>query len=238
MIDRVRLRSIRRRRAWPAVPLALLAAPAAAQQQDAQLWTQINTNVPLTDDVRVTLEQIARFSDRQDGLYQSEFGALLGLRLAKGIELGFGYRKVGAHNGNTGADEDRLRQQIVGTFGAFTTRFRVDERFNPLGREIGFRIRPLVRYNYRLRPSGLALFASHESFYLPNATKWGQRRGYERMRNIVGLLVPIGRRLSMDVGYLNQFRPGRSGARAQMDHALTLQWTINLNGTVFPGVHD
>ena len=45
----------------------LFATPAAAQQQDAQLWTQINTNVPLTDDVRVTLERIARFSDRQDG---------------------------------------------------------------------------------------------------------------------------------------------------------------------------
>ena len=214
------------------------AAPAWAQQQDEQLWTQINTNVPLTDDVRVTLEQIARFSDRQDGLYQTEFGALLGLKVRKGIELGFGYRKVGAHNGNTGADEDRIRQQVVGTFGPVTTRFRVDERFNPRGPGVGIRIRPLVRYNYKLRPKGWALFVSHESFYLPNSTGWGQRSGYERMRNIVGVVVPIGSRMSADVGYLNQWRPGRSAARAQMDHALTVQLTVNLRGFVFPHLHD
>jgi len=217
---------------------ALSALPAYAQQQDAQLWTQINTNVPLTDGVRVTLEQIARFSDRQDGLYQTEFGALLGVRAAKGIELGFGYRKVGAHNGNTGADEDRIRQQVVGTFGGFTTRFRVDERFNPRGSEIGFRVRPLLRYNQRLGAGKWALFVSHESFFLPNSTRWGQRSGYERMRNIIGFVVPVGRLMTADVGYLNQFRPGRSDARAQMDHALNLQLTINLQGQVFPHLND
>lgn len=217
---------------------ALSALPAYAQQQDAQLWTQINTNVPLTDGVRVTLEQIARFSDRQDGLYQTEFGALLGIRAAKGIELGVGYRKVGAHNGNTGADEDRIRQQVVGTFGGFTTRFRVDERFNPRGSEIGFRVRPLLRYNQRLGTGKWALFVSHESFFLPNSTRWGQRSGYERMRNIVGVVVPIGKLMTADVGYLNQFRPGRSDARAQMDHALNLQLTINLQGEVFPHLND
>lgn len=214
------------------------ASPALAQQQDGQLWTQVNTNVPLTDDVRVTLEQIARFSDRQDGLYQTEFGALLGIKLSKQLEMGFGYRKVGAHNGNTGVDEDRIRQQVVGTFGPVVTRFRVDERFDPRGPGIGIRIRPLVRYNYKLRPRGWALFVSHESFYLPNSTSWGQRSGYERMRNIAGVVVPIGKRMSMDVGYLNQFRPGRANARAQMDHALTIQLTINLRGFVFPNVHD
>ena len=218
--------------------LLAIATPAAAQQQDAQLWTQINTNVPLTDEVRVTLEQIARFSDRQDGLYQTEFGALLGVKAAKGIELGFGYRKVGAHNGNSGADEDRIRQQVVGTFGGFTTRFRVDERFNPRGSEIGFRVRPLLRYNQRLGAGKWALFVSHESFFLPNSTRWGQRSGYERMRNIIGFVVPVGRLMTADVGYLNQFRPGRSDARAQMDHALNLQLTINLQGQVFPHLND
>lgn len=224
--------------AFGLLTLLAIATPAAAQQQDAQLWTQINTNVPLTDGVRVTLEQIARFSDRQDGLYQTEFGALLGIRAAKGIELGVGYRKVGAHNGNTGADEDRIRQQVVGTFGGFTTRFRVDERFNPRGSEIGFRVRPLLRYNQRLGTGKWALFVSHESFLLPNSTRWGQRSGYERMRNIVGIVVPIGKLMTADVGYLNQFRPGRGDARAQMDHALNLQLTINLQGEVFPHLND
>lgn len=214
------------------------AAPVSAQQQDEQLWLQINTNVPITDKFRVTLEQIGRWSDQQRGLYQTEFGGLISLRVAKGVELGFGYRRVSAYNGNTAADEDRLRQHIVATFGPIATRLRVDERFNPGGPEIGFRIRPLIRYNYKLRPNGLALFASHESFYLPNSTRWGQREGYERMRNIVGVMVPIGKHVMADIGYLNQFRPARSGAVAQMDHAFNLQLTINLRGFVAPAVHD
>ena len=220
------------------VPLALVARPAAAQQQDVQLWSQVNVNVPLAEGAKLTLEQIARVSDRQDGLYQTEYGALLGLRVAPGIELGLGYRRVGAHNGNNGADEDRLRQQVVGTFGRFVTRFRVDERFNPRGDEVGFRIRPLLRYNHPLARKGVALFVSHESFFLPNSTSWGQRRGYERMRNIVGATLPIGRDIAADLGYLNQYRFARGTARAEMDHALTLQVTVNLGAVLSQMVHD
>ena len=218
--------------------LAFAAAPATAQQQDEQLWLQVNTNVPLGDDFRLTLEQIARFGDRQGGLFQTEFGGIVGYRIAPGIELGVGYRKVGTHNRNTAADEDRLRQHIVASFGRFVTRLRLDERFNPRGDEIGFRLRPLLRYNYPLRARGWALFASHESFYLPNATAWGQVRGYERMRNVLGVTVPIGTAISADVGYLNQYRLGQRGARAQMDHALSVQLTINVAPHVAPKVDD
>ncbi|SFS12521.1 DUF2490 domain-containing protein [Sphingomonas jatrophae] len=210
-----------------AIAALLIAGPVHAAQQDEQLWLQANTNLPLAAKLRVTLEQIARFGDRPGGLYQTEFGALLGYRISKQVELGFGYRRVGLYN-SSARDEDRLRQQVVATFGRITTRFRVDERFHPEGSEIGFRIRPLIRYNHPLGPKGLAAFISHESFLLPNATSWGQRSGYERMRNIIGLAVPIGRRMSADMGYLNQYRPPRSGASAQMDHALSVQLTINL----------
>ena len=155
------------RRSILVLPFAAAAMPAAAQQQDEQLWLQVNANVPLAKDWRLTLEQIARFSDRQDGLYQTEFGVLLGLRVAKGVELGAGYRKVGAHNGNTGANEDRLRQQVVATFGRISTRFRIDERFNTRASGVGVRIRPLVRYNYPLGSRGVALFASPWPSSLP-----------------------------------------------------------------------
>lgn len=212
--------------------------PAQAQRHDAQWWFQANTNVPIADHVRVTLEQIARTSDRQEGLYQTEFGALLGFRVAKGVELGVGYRKVGAHNGNDAGNEDRLRQQVVATVGPVVMRLRVDERFAARAREVGFRVRPLVRYNHRLGRDGWALFASHESFYLPNSTDAGQRRGYERMRNIVGVAVPLAERVVADVGYLNQYRIGRAGARGQMDHALTVQLTINLQSFRVPRVND
>lgn len=200
---------------------------AQAQQTDEQVWLQINENVQLAPATRFTFEQIARFGDRPGGLYTTEFGGLVTQRIGKGVELGLGYRRVSFHNGNNAADEDRLRQQLVVTRGRFMGRLRLDERFHPDGDEIGFRLRPLIRYNHPLNGHGLAVFAIHESFYTLNETRWGQRRGYDRMRNSVGLTVPIASGLSADIGYLNQFRPARSGSRAQMDHALSLQLTIN-----------
>ena len=64
-------------------------------------------------------------------------GALLGQRVSKQFELGFGFRHVAFYNGNTAADENRFRQQVLGTFGRLSTRFRIDERLHPAGEEVG-----------------------------------------------------------------------------------------------------
>lgn len=216
----------------------MTAMPAWAQQEDAQAWEQLNIVLPLAEGVRVTAEQIARTSDRQEGIYTTEYGILVGVQITKGVELGIGYRHVGFFNANTAADEDRIRQQIVVARGRFAARLRLDQRFHPRGDEIGFRVRPLVRYNLPIGKSRFSLFGSHESFILPNSTVWGQRAGYERMRNIVGVNLPIGKALSADIGYLNQHRLARVGARAQMDHALTLQLTINLDKLGVAMLHD
>ncbi|WP_028965863.1 DUF2490 domain-containing protein [Sphingomonas phyllosphaerae] len=215
----------------------MIATPAAAQVEDEQFWEQVNLNVPLTPEVRVTLEQIGRWGDRADGISQTEYGALLGWKSGKAIEWGFGYRRVGLFSATgPGVHENRLRQQVVLSHGNLVARFRVDERFNPGGDEVGVRIRPLVRANIPLRSRKLAFFASHESFFLPNSTRWGQRSGYERMRNMLGITVPlVSRKAMLDIGYLNQFRFGRNGARPVMEHALSLQLTINAIG---PILHD
>ncbi|WP_240500144.1 DUF2490 domain-containing protein [Sphingomonas montana] len=218
------------------LPLTFVATPAVGQ--DVQGWEQLNVIVPLAPSVRVTLEQIARVSDRQGGPYTTKLGALLGLQVAPGVELGFGYRHVGFHSENLAANENRFRQQVVIARGRFAGRLRLDERFNPLGSEIGFRVRPLLRYNLPTRRERVVLFVSHESFILPNSTAWGQRAGYERMRNIVGVTFPIGPLVMADLGYLNQYRIARGGARGQMDNAVTIQLTINLGALSVAALND
>lgn len=217
-------------RFFPCAAFLLLAGvvPAQAQQEDVQAWEQLNVVVPLVPRVRLTVEQIARAGDRLGGIYTTEYGGILGWQMRKGVELGMGYRRVGFHNRNLAPDEDRLRQHLVVTSGRFAGRFRVDERFVPHARGVGVRIRPLLRYNLPVGRDRLALFASHESIVLVNTTRWGQRAGYERMRNIVGITVPAGKVLSVDIGYLNQYRLPRAGGRPQMDHAVSIQATVNL----------
>ena len=96
-------RSASLRPLW-ALPLLAASMGAHAQQKDEQIWFQANTHVPLDGNTRLTLEQIARFSDRDDGMTQSELGVLVGQRVSKSLELGFGYRHVGFHNRNTALD--------------------------------------------------------------------------------------------------------------------------------------
>ncbi|GGI90837.1 hypothetical protein GCM10007973_28940 [Polymorphobacter multimanifer] len=216
---------------------AAVSVPACAQQQDGQLWLQANTNAAIAKDLQLTVEQIARFSDRQQGLYQTEFGGLLGYRATPNIELGFGYRRVDFFNANTAGGEHRLRQHIVATFGPLTTRLRVDQRFSSDAPGVGIRIRPLLRFNHRLHES-FTLFVSHESFFLPNSTRWGQRSGYERARNIIGVTVPVGRFIKADVGYLNQFRLAQGNTPTQMEHALNFQFTFNLTDQSAASVTD
>ena len=183
----------------------------------------------LGGDAKVTLESIARFSDDAGGFFHAELGGIVTVPAARGIELGFGYRHVEERDhGGARPDEDRLRQQVtLALGGGFAARLRSEQRFHQSGGETGWRIRPQLRFTAPLG-KGVAFFAAHEDFVNLNATGWGQRRGYERMRNAAGLTVPLAPRLSGDLGYLNQYRFGRGGARDRMDHAATFSLTLAL----------
>jgi len=209
-------------RALPALPLFLLATPALAQRTDDQLWLQATGTVPVSDHSEATIENIVRFGDRAKGLSHTEIGGLLAWKIGK-IEIGVGYRHVEDFNdGRELPNEERTRQHIIVPLGAgFATRLRLEQRFNSSGPGIGHRVRGQLRFNRPLGKGGLGLFAAHETFLNLNTTGWGQRSGIERMRNTIGLGVPIGRQLRLETGYLNQYRFGRFGARAQMDHAVT-----------------
>ncbi|WP_404336820.1 DUF2490 domain-containing protein [Sphingomonas sp. MMS12-HWE2-04] len=211
---------------------ALLAVPVAAhaQQTDRQLWLQTNGSTQIAKDTRVTLESIGRFGDAAGGFSHAELGALFTRAIAKGVEIGIGYRHVEDwDHGDVLPNEERLRQQVVFTLGGgVMTRLRLEQRFNSRGGPVGVRIRPQLRYALPLAAKGPSLFVSHEDFFNFNDTGWGQRSGYERTRNAIGLSVPLSQHVTTDIGYLNQYRFGRDGGRDKMDHALTMALAITL----------
>lgn len=212
-----------------AAALLILAMPASAQQTDEQLWLQANGSVTVGAREKVTLESIVRFGNRADGLSHAELGGVFTHTTRGGVELSFGYRHVEDWNqGVRLPHEERLRQMVLVPLGSgFTGRLRFEQRFNSSGDEIGFRLRPRLGFETPLG-HGLKLFATQEHFLNLNTTAWGQRGGYERMRNATGVSIPLGGQLRGDVGYLNQFRFGRDGRRDQMDHVLTFTLSLNV----------
>ena len=210
-----------------ALPFLLLSLPAAAQRIDEQLWLQANATTKLSDDTSVTLESIARFSDRADGLAHSEFGGIVSHRLRDGVEIGIGYRHIQDYDHDRRvANDERFRQQITFTLApGLTTRTRFEQSFSSAGPDVALRWRQQLRFS---QPIGehIALVASHESFFNLNDTR--QRSGYDRMRNTVGLSVALSKALKSEIGYLNQYRFGRAGARDSMDHIATFTLTITL----------
>jgi hypothetical protein len=213
-----------------ALPVMLTATPALAQQTDEQLWLQVNGSVEVGAREKLTMEAIARFSDRAEGLSHTELGLLFTHKLRSGVELSFGYRHVEDWDRNGRLpNEERFRQMVlVPLGGGFSGRLRFEQRFNSSGGEIGFRLRPRLGYDTPLGSHGLHLFATSEHFLNFNSTAWGARGGYERMRNAVGVSIPLGRRLRGEVGYLNQYRFGRDGRRDQMDHVATFTLSFNI----------
>ncbi len=209
--------------------LLILASPAAAQQVDEQLWLQANAATEVGKEATLTLESIARFGDRADGLAHTEFGGLASWRPSKAIEIGGGYRHVQDYDHDRRIpNEERLREQVtVQIAGGFATRLRFEQRFSSAGPEVGMRVRGQLRFTLPFGNRGVAAFAAHESFIDLNRTDWGQQRGYERMRHSLGLQFPLAKRLRAEAGYLNQYRFGRHGARDQMDHAATFTTTLN-----------
>jgi hypothetical protein len=216
------------------VPALVLAAQAAqAQQTDHQLWLQTNGSVEVGAREKVTLEGIGRFSDRAEGFSHAEFGVLFTHKTETGVELSLGYRHVEDWNrGQSLPNEERLRQMVLVPLGSgFSGRFRLEQRFNSSGGGVGVRLRPRLGFESPLGSGDAKLFATQEHFVNFNDTGWGQRGGYERMRNAAGVSLPLGGKLRGEIGYLNQYRFGRDGRRDQMDHVASFTLSFNVAGS-------
>lgn len=215
-----------------AIPVVLVASPALAQEQDEEMWLTVGGSVPLAEKTSIDGEAIARFSNA-DGLYETEFGVVVTHELSDTVTIAAGYFRVpGYDHGNVTHIDDRPRQQItvqLGKFlgGSWQTRVRTEQRFRNDGDDVGHRVRPQVRYTLPLG-GDTRLRLSHESYINLNTTDWGQRGGYERMRNIAAVVTPLNDDIDIEFGYLNQYRFGQDpGRRDTMDHVMTAALAID-----------
>ena len=221
-------------------PLAcagLLALPqaAAATVEDEQLWLTGGATVDLGGGFRLSEEMTARFGDAANGLYEIENNLLLGYKISKVATIWAGHTHDPLYNGgNFTRMEHRLRQQItldnvtkIGT-GSVSLRLRTEQRWREGLTGTGWRIRPFVRYSLPVASKGkTTLQFGHESFINLSTTSFQATSGYDRMRNNVSVKCPLGKKLSGEVGYLNQYQFVRS-AQNKMDHIATVALSLSL----------
>lgn len=205
----------------------LLPAAAMAQEEDQELWLTGGASVKLGEGTKFEFDTVSRFGNDAGGLYEIEINTLIAHEIAKGVTIGGGYvRNVNYSRGTVTRTEDRLRVQLglSGNAGAvrLSGRLRVEQRWRTGGDDIGYRFRPQIKAALPLGESPFSLVGSHESLIPLNDTDWGEQAGYDRMRNMVGVNWKASKLLSIEAGYLNQYRFGRGGDRDVMDHALAM----------------
>lgn len=208
-----------------AIGAVLLVLPSAAQADDGQLWLGANAHGPIAGGVELGVETIERFGrDGEDGLYESENSAMLGVRFDRAT-LAAGYVRDIVYRGGDATIEQRARQDLgidhlirIGPLGV-GARLRMEERWRDGSSGTGVRIRPFVRLTLPITRK-LNLLASHESF-VNLGSGAGQRRGYDRARDFLGIGVPLTRRVGVEIGYLNQWTRGAQTAGAA---AFMLGW--------------
>jgi hypothetical protein len=217
---------MRRIATFAIVMAALAAGSPALATDDEQAWGTLNVNVALPSHFKLQNETVVRTGNAK-GLYEVEDNLMLGYQADPHITLWLGYTHDPQYlHGSFTVMEQRFRQQLsfdnVAKLGSATLsgRLRMEERWREGVSATAWRLRPGVRVSLPLIGK-TKLVLNHESFINFNTTTFQRQSGYERMRNSVGVNVPLSRQLTLDVGYLNQHGFVRGGADTS-DHVLNL----------------
>ena len=199
------------------VAAAAISQPAVAASPDSQLWTNGVLNLKLSDDWRLQEEMTGRWSDKRNGLYEIESNTLLGYRLNKTVTVWAGYTHDPQYlAGHFTVMEHRAREQA--TFDGFAKlgagklsgRIRLEQRWRNGMNGTGWRLRPYLKYSLPIAGK-TALNLSSEPFFNLNKTRFQKQSGLERVRNLVTVSTPLTKRLSGELGYMNQHGFVRGG---------------------------
>lgn len=207
----------------------MMASPALALEEDPEVWGAATATISANDKVVVWLEAQGRFSDDASRLGQLLLRPAVGLKLDKTTTAFIGYAYVFTDPiGPASSEEHRIWQQLNwrllgdGQGVTVTGRTRFEQRFRQGSSDMGLRFRQLLRVTAPTS-SAVRLVGWHESFIAIDDTNWGQRSGFDRMRNFVGIAYPVNANVSIEPGYMNEYV--RLRAQDRMNHIASL--TIN-----------
>ena len=196
--------------------LALSAAPAAAAEDDGNVWLGQFATINATDKVYVRLEAQERFTNDAERLGQLLLRSLVGYRINKDVNIGAGYAyvltdPVGPVELNEHRFYQELNVRLISTEGGVTldSRTRLEQRTFEEREDTQWRVRQFVQL--RVPVSGNNKIVAYTEPFIDLDQGSVQRGGLSIWRNFVGVSVPLAKGIEVVPGYLNQYvvRDGR-----------------------------
>ncbi|RNJ63891.1 MAG: DUF2490 domain-containing protein [Porphyrobacter sp. IPPAS B-1204] len=195
---------------------ALTGVPAAAAEDDGNIWLGQFATINASESVYVRLEAQERFTNDAGRLGQLLLRSLVGYRISKDASIGAGYAYVLTDPpGPAQLNEHRFYQEVnlrlLSTEGGVTldSRTRLEQRTFEENEDTAWRLRQFVQL--RVPVGGDTRMVAYTEPFVDLDEGPVQRGGLSIWRNFVGVSIPVGKGVEVVPGYLNQhvFRDGR-----------------------------
>jgi len=212
-----------------------LAGQAAAQTvTDQRVWAGLTLQgrIGETSPWRWSLEAFARSRDVVDTVDVAAVRPTISYTLSPTVSLGGGYAFAPSFPAAGGTTiEHRFFGQIVITIpaasGTITLRSRIEDRLiegnsGPLGR-----FRQQLRFSRAIRKGGRVAVVTYDELLVHLNTTTRSPRGVDQNRFFAGISNTLASNVRVEVGYVNQFSPGHSGAADRMNHVLSGSFAVS-----------
>ena len=214
--------------------------------QDAQLWVQFNSQVPVSQRWTLVLEGQPRWNQNFTHYDQIVLRTGVNRRVSPWLQLGAAYAVVPRRTVVGAIVEHQAYQQAVVALprlGGWTSQLRIreDQRFLRQWGDAAHRVREQIRVTHPLpRASAWTVVINEEAFYNLDRTLRGPAPGWDQLRAYAGLQHAVSRDVAVEVGYMwqevfrlglrphrrnhnamvqFQYRPRRDGSRATPESA-------------------
>jgi hypothetical protein len=217
--------------ALAAVCLLTLAVRAEAQTDtvtDERVWFTFSLQGPIgarSSPWRLAIESFVRSRNGVDNLDSASGRPILSFNIGTHSSVGGGYALASTFPVTGGATiEHRWFEQYVWTGslggGSLSARTRIEQRFIEGNSGVAHRFREVVRYTHPIRTGSKTYLAGYEELFVHMNSTTRFRSGVEQNRAYAGAGRTLTPRFRIEVGYLNQFIPGRN-VPDRMNHILS-----------------
>lgn len=214
-----------------------LASSAAATTNRAKFWFggDLDGSLSANKDWRFNAAVQARFGDNDSKFEQFILRPSLYYVVNKDFSLGFGYDFIPTVSSSrlSALLEQRVWPQLrykyrLSSGHSLSFRSRYELRWFEGSSQMNSRFRQRVEYSIKdvIKPN-IVFDIFDEVFLSLNNTNWVAAQTINQNRIFAGFVIPLERYSSIDIGYMNIFRPRTS--QNSMDHVLLVAVSLNVD---------